>query len=597
MGIHRRLRMTCAFTLCTLHFAFCTFSLALEPSLSVTDSYNRHNLSASGPGTPGITKVQPSGEKRVCIFCHTPHHASSVTPLWSRDLSDEIYTPYKSTTLQATPKPGQPTGASRLCLSCHDGTIALSMLTGGHDIGGLPKLSADRLSNLTTDLSDDHPISFAYASAVTPYSGLRQESALPREIRLEKGNLECTACHDPHKDLFPPTDDPTKSGNFLVLDNNSYSALCVACHQMPGLNLSAHYTAKQACEKCHVSHAAPQPQRLLKGATLQDTCLVNCHNGSSPLTEKGIDIRSTFSLAKAHQPGAVLVSGKHDAGENPLDFTAESVHVECVDCHNPCLVRHEPKPQNLSSPPSINGRLAEVTIVKAPDGSRTMATKEFEICFKCHALQHFTPAAIPRQIQTGDEAARFDIDNPSSHPVTVARTGTPVPSLRSEIAGFTPTRSLLTQRMIYCTDCHNSDNSAKVKVGSTGATGPHGSANRHILLDTYEQDTYPLAYDVNNYALCFRCHDQDVLLTPLRTNFPPHQSHVVTHQVPCSICHDPHGVPRTLGATAARNAHLINFETLFGITGSYASGPGHTGSCTVTPCHTTGSPDPKTHSY
>lgn len=559
-------------------------ALALSPSLSVTDTYNRHNLSASGPGTAGVTKA--AGEVRVCIFCHTPHHATSITPLWSRDLSTAVYTPYVSTTLQALPRPGQPTGASRLCLSCHDGTIALSMLTGSKDIGGLPPLPATRISNLKTDLSDDHPISFAYASAVTPNSGLTPAAALPKEIRLQNGNLECTACHDPHRDLYPPASDPLNSGNFLVLDNSSYSALCVACHNMPGTTTSAHYTANQACEKCHVSHAAPQPQRLLKGATLQDTCLFNCHNGT-PLA--GNNVKASFSTAKAHQPGAVVVSGSHDANENPLNFISSFAHVECVDCHNPCLVQHATTP--LSSPPSINGRLAYVTIVKAADGTRTFATKEYEVCFKCHAQQPFTPAAVPRQIQTGDESARFSINNPSYLPVTVIGKVATVASLRTQIVGFTPARTLSTVSMIYCTDCHNSNNSAK--VGGAGATGPHGSTYRHLLLDRYEQDTYPLAYSDNNYALCYRCHDQNVLLNPALTTFPRHQSHLVTHQVPCSICHDPHGVPVTLGATATKNAHLINFDTRFGITGSYNS---VARSCTVS-CHTTGSPDPKTHTY
>src|SRR5829696_8305601 len=77
-----------------------------------------HNLSATGPGT-----IRATNEQQVCIFCHTPHNASPIQPLWNRNVPVAAYIPYASSSLQA--QPGQPTGTSKLCLSCHDGTIAL----------------------------------------------------------------------------------------------------------------------------------------------------------------------------------------------------------------------------------------------------------------------------------------------------------------------------------------------------------------------------------------------------------------------------------------------------------------------------------------
>jgi len=83
-----------------------------------------HNLSVSGPGT-----VKATSETQVCVFCHTPHGATQgVTPLWNRQLSNQTYTPYTSSSLDANAIQGsldQPGGSSKLCLSCHDGTIAL----------------------------------------------------------------------------------------------------------------------------------------------------------------------------------------------------------------------------------------------------------------------------------------------------------------------------------------------------------------------------------------------------------------------------------------------------------------------------------------
>ncbi|MCM2356886.1 MAG: cytochrome C [Geobacteraceae bacterium] len=564
--------------------------------MSISDPHNRHNLSTTGPGLPGVTK--DTQQRQICIFCHTPHHATSVTPLWSRDLSEETYIPYVSTTLRATSRPGQPSGASRLCLSCHDGTIALGMLAGERQIATLPQLPAERASNLTSDLSDDHPISFSYASAVTSNSGLRQPQELPVQIQLEDGNLECTSCHDPHRDLYPPPAKPTESGKFLVLDNNASSALCTACHSRAGLTDGAHYLSDDACGKCHAPHKAQQLQRLLKGQTLQDTCLQSCHNGSGPVSTTGSNIQAMLSQPKAHRSSSGLLSGSHDAAENPLDFTSANSHVECVDCHNPCLTRHETTP--LSNPPWINGRLIEVTLTRAADGTRTMATREYEICFKCHDSVPFTLAAsvtVSRKIPTLDESARFSPDNPSYHPVMAAVRGAdvaPVPSLRAEILGTS--RQLTVGGMIYCSDCHN----------------PHGAPPpiTHLLVAEYQHTSQPYSY--SNFELCYRCHREEIIMSPAQSSFPNHKSHVdpdpvvdplgrhTGKEVPCSACHDPHGVPVTLGGTTTANAHLINFDTNIVSPATpvpvyTATSPGH-GSCTVS-CHTTGSPDPQTHAY
>ena len=89
---------------------------ALGQALSVVNS--PHNLSASGTGS-----VRSTTEDQVCIFCHAPHNASPIRPLWNRATPVDAYTIYSSPALDA--EPGQPTGSSKMCLSCHDGTIAI----------------------------------------------------------------------------------------------------------------------------------------------------------------------------------------------------------------------------------------------------------------------------------------------------------------------------------------------------------------------------------------------------------------------------------------------------------------------------------------
>ncbi|MBN1956894.1 MAG: cytochrome C [Desulfuromonadales bacterium] len=501
----------------------------------------KHNLSVSGPGS-----ITATAEDRVCVFCHTPHHATAVAPLWNRSLSHAIYNLYGSSTLVA--EPGQPTGASRLCLSCHDGTIAIGMLEGLTEpiplSGGITTMPGG-LSNLETDLSDDHPISFAYTSTLAAQRGeLKDPQSLPAEISLESGQLlQCTSCHDPHKDIH---------GKFLVMSNQN-SALCLACHDKTGWQTSSHATAiataENGCQNCHQPHGAPGAKHLLQSALEEGNCLTTCHNGSGD----GINIQTPISQFYNHPMN--YATGVHDPTENPLTM---SKHVECADCHNPHQVSDQGAP--LDSPPDVNGRLTGVKGISISGAVLDQAGYEYEVCFKCHADNAFVSSfVVPRKIQETNERLRYDPENPSFHPVAALGKNPDVPSLRP---GYTETS------MIYCSDCHGSD--VSVKAGGIGADGPHGSIYPHILIARYEQDTYPLSYSVSNYALCFRCHDPDLLfaMDGSGTNFgtgnkSSHRTHVLSYGAPCSACHDPHGVPLTGGATTSANAHLINFDSRF----------------------------------
>ena len=84
------------------------------------------------------------------------------------------YRIYQSSTFDAPAS--QPTGASKLCLSCHDGTIALGRVLSRADrirmVGG--DFMPAGLTNLGTDLSDDHPVSIVQQAEVSflPRRGL-----------------------------------------------------------------------------------------------------------------------------------------------------------------------------------------------------------------------------------------------------------------------------------------------------------------------------------------------------------------------------------------------------------------------------------------
>lgn len=497
----------------------------------------KHNLSASGPGA-----LIAGEEVRVCIFCHTPHHANAVgdyMPLWSRALSGANYYLYESSTMKAVP--GQPTGSSRLCLSCHDGTIALGMLAGGFRPSGntLDVMPAGS-TNLSTDLSDDHPISFVYDSDLALMNQLHDPSALPQEIRLEFGSLECSSCHDAHMDLY---------GMFLVMDNTD-SALCESCHDMTGWTSAGHAPPDAKCESCHTSHTAPQSAGLLQGTTEEETCTSSCHDGSGVED----DVLSSLSRFSTHPMSSSL--GVHDPAEDPL--TAD-YHVECMDCHSP----HQAN-ATAASAPDVNGALKGVSGINSGGTFVDSALYQYEVCFKCHADNNFgLPTVVNRQESEPNQRLRFSISNPSYHPVLAAGKNNSVPSLRS---GYD------VNSIIYCTDCHNSDDGTY--AGGLGANGPHGSIYQHILVKRYEQGPYPLAYVEGNYELCWQCHDPNTLMA----NGTFHFKHVSSHQAPCSACHDPHGV------TGVNGTFLINFDTDIVATGTHDS---VARTCSVS-CHNAG---------
>lgn len=208
--------------------------------------------------------------REACIYCHTPHNASAVAPLWNRNLSDESgFRMYSSPNFDSGPV-SAPDGISLACLSCHDGTVSVddirnkpqyhewidskvhyrmdatirsrgsescakchSREEGG--IGGVNAAHDAVVRYLTQDLRDDHPISMHYPSkAVDPQfnqptipkpDGGR---AFPNGIQTFEGDkIQCATCHDIHN----PDEDNSEGRDPFLRVSNQGSALCLTCHE------------------------------------------------------------------------------------------------------------------------------------------------------------------------------------------------------------------------------------------------------------------------------------------------------------------------------------------------------------------------------
>lgn len=265
----------------------CAAGLAFTGMASAQIATTKHNLGTTGPGPNKF-----GGTDELCVFCHTPHGAdtSAAAPLWNRVISGTTYQTYDSLGTSTLDGKTAPVGSvSIACMSCHDGTQAMNTVinapgsgnynatgapmagawTGANQTGG--RISAGLITNLTTDLRNDHPIGIQYAgggfTATTPtaraagigdadfvspqsaviginrvwwvdttaaggVAGSRQKTDMALYARGPGAGgggytgqaeaepfVECASCHDPH------TANPT----FLRIANTG-SAVCLACH-------------------------------------------------------------------------------------------------------------------------------------------------------------------------------------------------------------------------------------------------------------------------------------------------------------------------------------------------------------------------------
>lgn len=241
----------------------------------------KHNL-----GSTGLNAASNfSGTREICVFCHTPHGADgeAVVPLWNRHLDPDGFQTYDQMGTSTLDGRVEPIGSvSIACLSCHDGTQAMDALLNQPGSGRIMPGYANGIwsgqaapvggrigpptvvTNLSKDLTNDHPVGIQYAGggySLTNPDGpgrdkdfIRADSEIMGASRVWWVNtrvasgtakfertdmklytrtatagphagepqpyVECASCHDPHVDYNP---------TFLRVDPGG-SAVCLTCH-------------------------------------------------------------------------------------------------------------------------------------------------------------------------------------------------------------------------------------------------------------------------------------------------------------------------------------------------------------------------------
>ncbi len=341
------------------------------------------------------------------------------------------------------------------------------------------------------------------------------------------------------------------------------------------------------CYHCHEMHASYQgttpaptagsPDIYLGFEAEEDLCF-GCHgSGGAPAIVVGAatdNIETDADKAYGHgtnTSGANVMgsfSSRHRANETSVTGVSTSAHVECTDCHNPHRARtgkytaaasYQTASGNqipaisplagvsgvdFSPYPSTWANLTSWTAAAGVQAYAT-ATKEYQICFKCHSSANantddWDGVASGAGAWT-DTALEFNTANQSYHPVVGATRTT------NRIASGNLSGGWALGDTMFCTDCHSSN---------SAALGPHGSSVKWLLAGANKSWPYqgsanngtsmgtPSYWIYNNRAtnlgtanglFCMNCHNP--LNTTIHNRTAPHSD------LPCVNCHIrvPHG--------------------------------------------------------
>lgn len=297
------------------------------------------------------------------------------------------------------------------------------------------------------------------------------------------------------------------------------------------------------CLNCHNPHGAKDRTGVIPSLLIarEEELCIACHGRGVAVTDIAREVRKPYSHL------SVRNSGKHRADEGG-DFSAYSHaagnrHAACSDCHNAHAVAGDPLPPVPPRASSLNARVGRVRVLNGAAGSipayeyraasdLAVPALEYELCFKCHSSWTKQP---PGQ---QDMAVLFNVNNASFHPVEAQGKNPGI-----DPVSFAGGRGAM--GMIFCGDCHGSDDS--------GSNGPHGSRFPGMLKKNYTTRSFGGA--MTRDELCFACHNFDTYagqsgMFQQASRFNPalspkgHVFHSGQRNVPCYACHDSHGSPR-----------------------------------------------------
>lgn len=371
---------------------------------------------------------------------------------------------------------------------------------------------------------------------------------------------------------------------------------CKDCHTTLISKKVLHAPADESCENCHMPNDNQHPQEGLKGFQLADepaTLCFYCHE----------EYTKTNKHAPAESGECLMCHDPHSSNSAALLKEANSKAL-CMQCHD-----FEIPKTDIVHAPVKNGACHECHDPHQSDQSAFLKSAKPDLCFSCHKnIAELATASVKHAVFEDD---CFNCHQPHSAPakgLLMEATPTLCFNCHSDVQEQVDTAKVVHKVMndkkacVKCHSPHASNNTAmltksgndlclschkrtyttdagktenianKLKEGNTihapvedacaNCHQPHVSEYTSLLTNSFPKGTYAKA-SIENYALCFDCHDSELLTaeTSTATNFRHgdnnmHFLHLKGDKGKnCTMCHDVHG---------AKNEHLISEKVPFG---------------------------------
>lgn len=287
--------------------------------------------------------------------------------------------------------------------------------------------------------------------------------------------------------------DPHSSQFPSLIKTSTKGELCYTCHEETEAFLSSTYmhapVAKGDCIQCHAAHSANTEQLLISEGT--DLCL-SCHME---------ELESQLDLEYLHRPVLEDCGKCHysHGGDNPMLTLMDQPEI-CYGCHQD-LARIVETSSNVHEGALKGKSCSNCHAAHASSYPALLVNHPYDLCLSCHDQEIKKPDGT-----VVENMARLIEENPYRHGPVVRKN---------------------------CVACHD----------------PHGTNIFSLLRKTYPQEFYAPFY-IEEYALCFQCHPQEIFLedcTTTLTNFRDgevnlHFLHVNKQDKgrTCRACHETH---------------------------------------------------------
>lgn len=247
--------------------------------------------------------------------------------------------------------------------------------------------------------------------------------------------------------------DPHTGENRALLLEPTTAKLCQKCHET-GMDVKFPHgpVAVGECSICHASHSADRENLLLDEPT---SLCFSCH-----------------------------VITKEELGK--FEFVHEPARNDCVGCHNPHGANNW-KMVKSDAPELCYACHADIQDMAENSAHKHTAVTEKDGCLQCH-----TPHAST--VQFSLKAAPMSLCVSCHDEPVTAENDEVIPSFTAQIEDKAFLHGPVAQK--DCEGCHST----------------HGSAHFRLLIKDYPRLFYA-PFSVDNYALCFNCHPDSLVLT------------------------------------------------------------------------------------